>query len=304
MSLLAATTAGVMRATRAGGSWTAERRLTDEDVCCLAAEAGTVFAGTRNDGLFRSEDYGETWVRAGLDTKGVRSVAVGGGAVYAGTREPRIHVSLDRGKSWRPLARFPPLRSWWWMQPAEKPYRPSYVSAIAVTPERTIPAGIEACGVLRSEDGGRTWSGHRRRALRDCHELLVIGGRVYEAGSGGLAVSSDDGYSWQRRRAGLDRRYGWSVTVAEEAAYLAVAPYFATHSGNSRACVCRQRGEGPWERCTEEFSSLPKLGATTDGEVFAALGDGALIHSKDKGESWRRVPADTGGPSADLLALE
>ena len=56
-----------------------------------------------------------------------------------------------------------------------------------------IVAGIEAWGVLSSIDGGRTWSGHKRGALRDGHELLACGGVVYEAGSGGLAASSDGG---------------------------------------------------------------------------------------------------------------
>ncbi len=244
-----------------------------------------------------------TWVRAGLKGHRVRSLAVGGGALYAGTREPRVHVSLDAGESWRPLARFPRSRSWWWVQPAEKPYRPSYVSALAITRRGTILAGIEACAVVRSDDEGRSWSGHRRHALRDCHELHVVGDRVFEAGSGGMAVSNDDGRTWQRPRAGLDRRYGWSVAVSGEWRYLTVAPYFAAHSGDSKACVFRARGDGTWERCTDELPSLPRLRAIPHGEVFAALGDGTLLRSNDQGLHWDRVPVDLVAPSAALLAL-
>lgn len=302
--LLAATTAGIARAGRAGGSWSAERHLEGQDVRCLATDGSSVFAGTARDGVFRSGDGGATWEYAGLSGERVRSLAAADGSVYAGTREPRILVTRDRGESWHPLARFPRRRSWWWVQPAEEPHRPSYVSAVAVTPEGAILAGIEACAVLRSEDGGRTWSGHRRRALRDCHELHVVAGRVYEAGSGGLAVSGDDGRTWHRPRAGLDRRYGWSVAIADAAIYLTVAPYLAAHSGNSRACVFRWRGRGPWERCTDELSSLPRLRATAEGDVLAALGDGTVLSSTDEGESWERLPVETGGAANALLALQ
>lgn len=56
-------------------------------------------------------------------------------------------------------------------------------------------AGIELGAVVRSEDGGRTWSGHRHGALRDCHSLTFHHSHaqwVYEAGGtgGGAAVKS------------------------------------------------------------------------------------------------------------------
>ena len=232
----------------------------------------------------------------------MKSLAVSPHAVYAGTKEPRVHCSEDGGGSWRPLARFSSALSWWWAQPAERPFRPSYVSGLVVTPEAII-AGIEACGVLRSTDGGRTWSGHRRRALRDCHELLTAGEHVYEAGSGGLAVSSDGGRTWQRHRTGLDRRYGWSVAVGDDTVYLTAAPYLAAHSGNARARVFRAGSNLEWEPCTDELPSLPRL-RTVHEEVFAALGDGTLLCSADRGDSWSTCPVSVGAPARALLALQ
>ena len=300
--LLAATRAGVVRVTRPeGGSWAAEPALPGHDVCCLAADRTTVYAGTQAGEVHRSNDGGATWARCGLAGVAVKSLAVDG-ALYAGTREPRVHVSTDRGDSWRPLGGFPRLRSWWWAQPAERPFRPSYVSAVALTSEGIV-VGIEACGVFRSIDGGATWSGHRRAALRDCHELLADRGHVYEAGSGGLAASDDGGATWSRRRAGLDRRYGWSVAADANVVYLAAAPYRAAHGAHSRARVFRSRAGRPWEPCTDELSTLPRLRAV-EGEVFAALGDGSLIHSRDEGTSWEALPVDLGSASRALLALE
>src|SRR5579875_3206546 len=34
-----------------------------------------------------------------------------------------------------------------------------------------VYAGTERAGILRSDDGGRTWSGHRGRASRDRHSI-------------------------------------------------------------------------------------------------------------------------------------
>ena len=286
---------------QAAGGWSAQAELAGEDVRCLAADGATVYAGTQAGGVHRSTDGGRTWSPCALRGAPVKSLAVTPGAVYAGTKEPRVHYSLDGGESWHSLSRFSRARTWWWAQPAERPFRPSYVSGLAVTPE-AIVAGIEACGVLRSTDGGRTWSGHRRRALRDCHELLAAGELVYEAGSGGLAVSRDLGRTWQRWSRGLDRRYGWSVAVGDETVYLAAAPYRSAHSGNSQARVFRAGGNSEWEPCTDELPSLPRLRAV-QGEVFAALGDGTLLCSSDRAGSWNTCPVSVGATSRALLAL-
>ena len=302
-TLLAATQHGVARVTGSeSGAWSAEWPLAG-DARCLAVSGSTVFAGVDGLGIFRSEDAGQTWSNAGLDGHAVRSLAVRGDLVVAGTREPRVHASRDGGASWSPLARFPRWRSWWWAQPAERPFRPSYVSALAITAS-SIVAGIEACGVLVSRDGGASWSGHRRAALRDCHELRCDGETVFEAGSGGLAESSDDGLTWRRRRDGLDRRYGWSLAADEEEIYLTVAPYRSSHSHNSRACIVRSRGGAPWVRVSEDFSTLPRLASGVRGSVFAALGDGTLLRSPDHGDSWKALPVNLGGWSRALAVVE
>jgi photosystem II stability/assembly factor-like uncharacterized protein len=300
-TLVAATRAGVVRVAQQKAGWRAEPALAGHDVRCLTTAGRTLFAGTQAGDVHRSSDGGRSWSAFSLGGEPVKSLVASEEALYAGTKEPRVHVSLDGGESWRALGRFSRPRSWWWAQPAERPFRPSYVSALAVTPEAII-AGIEACGVFRSTDGGNTWSVHRRGALRDCHELLCDGRNVYEAGAGGLAASSDGGRTWRRLREGLDCRYGWSVAFGEETLYLAVAPYRSAHTDDSRARVYRARGDSPWEPCTDELESLPRLRAA-GGDVFAALGDGTLLYSADRGDSWTKPPVSVGGPSFALLAL-
>lgn len=302
-ALLAATREGVFRIERAAPeTWTSRPTLPGVDVRALCPTAVEVYAATHGMGVYRSGDGGESWAARGLEGRRVTALAAGDGAVFAGTKEPRVHVTRDGGETWTPLARFPRRRSWWWVQPAESPFHPSFVSALAVS-QGTLLAGIEACGVLHSTDGGSTWSGHRRGALRDCHELAVVGARVYEAGSGGLAVSHDRGGRWARHRDGLDRRYGWAVAAGEEIVYLVVATYRSAHSSRPRARLFRSVSGAPWEPCGEELPRLAKLACGASGEVFMALGDGTLRRSADGGETSAQLPVELGMPSRALVYL-
>lgn len=103
---------------------------------------------------------------------------------------------------------------WLWLSPAEKPFS-AYVQAIALSPTnpQVIMAGIEAGAVVHSADGGQTWNGHRRGALRDCHLLTFHasnGNWVYEVGGTGAGVSfsRDAGETWAQPKDGLDWHYG------------------------------------------------------------------------------------------------
>jgi photosystem II stability/assembly factor-like uncharacterized protein len=191
--LLATTGHGIARAAtqRVEGAWSVELTLADQDVRCLAVDPRhpqTVYAGTQGAGVLRSDDGGQTWRSSGLAGHVVKSLAVSRVApdtVYAGTKPALVYVSHDGGTTWRELAGFRRIRSRrLWFSPAEPPFT-AYVQALALSPSDpgVIIAGIEFGAVVRSTDGGKTWSGHRRGALRDCHSLtahLTHHGWVYE----------------------------------------------------------------------------------------------------------------------------
>ncbi len=100
----------------------------------------------------------------------------------------------------------------------------------------------------------------------------------------------------------MEARYGWSVAEGDESVFLGVAPYRSAHGRDSRSRVYRARANMPWQPCTGEFPSLPRLRAV-GGHVFAALGDRTLVGSADEGDSWRRLPVKLGSASRALLAL-
>lgn len=216
-TFLATTGYGLARASlSANGEWSVEFLLNGQDVRSLAADPLNpmmLFAGTQGKGVLRSVDGGRTWRSMGLAGQIVKALAVSRtqpGTVYAGTKPALLFVSRDGGASWTELESFRRIPSRrFWFSPAEKPFS-AYVQAIALSPidPQVLLVGIEAGAVVRSTDGGRSWTGHRRGALHDCHALTfhaTNGDWIYEGGGTGtgVSVSRDSGTTWIQLRAGL-----------------------------------------------------------------------------------------------------
>ena len=309
-------------------AWSVEVLLTEQDVRCLAADPlnpEIVYAGTQGHGVLRSNDRGKTWRSVGLAGQIVKALAVSrtqSGTVYAGTKPALLFVSRDGGASWTELGSFRRIRSrWFWFSPAEKPFS-AYVQAIALSPtdQETIVVGIEFGAVVQSLDGGRTWSGHRRGALRDCHSLIfhVTHGDWAYCGGGtgaGVSVSRDGGATWIQPKEGLDRHYGWAVAAdpaQPDVWYASLAPgALKAHSERqAQAVIVRATGGGTWQRLTgglpQPLNHMPYAlltDPTAPAHVYAGLSNGEVWHSTDHGENWHQLPFRLGSIRRTLLAL-
>lgn len=328
-TFLATTGKGLARATRGiSDEWSVEFLISDQDVRCLAADPldpAVIYAGTQGKGVLRSNDGGKTWHQAGLAGQSVKALAVSPsqpGTVYAGTKPALLFVSRDGGASWAELAAFRRIRSrWFWFSPAEKPYH-AYVQAIALSPSdpKTIVVGIEAGAVVRSNDGGQTWTGHRRGALRDCHSLtfhVTNGDWVYEGGGtgAGVSVSRNAGATWLQPRDGLDRHYGWAVAAdpaQPEVWYASVSPSprYAHSENHAQAVIVRSIGGAAWQPLSgglpQPLNHMPYALLTdsnTPGHVYAGLSNGEIWHSADHGETWHQLPLNLGCIHRTLLLL-
>jgi photosystem II stability/assembly factor-like uncharacterized protein len=328
---IATTGNGLARASRdTSGQWQVERVLSGSDVRCLAVDPlnpECVYAGTQGQGLLRSDDRGRSWRRAGLAGQIVKAIAASPmrqAVVYAGTKPACMFVSHDGGESWAELTAFRRIRGrWFWLSPAERPYI-GYVQCIALSPTdpQRVVVGIEAGATVLSSDGGRSWTPHRRGALRDCHTLTFHATQddwVYASG-GGLAgwgtgaFSRDGGRTWAKSRAGLDRSYGWSVAADPERPevwYLSAAPSaFKAHSqNNAQAGIFRNEGTS-WRRLAGglpqpldhmPYALLTERGAP--GQLYAGLSNGDIWQSFDYGEQWAQLPLSLGRIERSLVML-
>jgi hypothetical protein len=322
LAFLATTGPGLARAfCGPDGNWSVEHIQQDQDVRCITADPlnpQVVYAGTRDRGVLRSEDGGSSWSYVGLSGQLVRSLAVSPheqGVVYAGLKPASVFVTRDGGENWSELESFKRIRGrGWWRSPAEPPDWRAYVMGLAISPTDPdrIAAGIEFGAVVISSDGGKTWSNHRKGALRDCHTLKfhpVNGNWVYEAGGGGAAFSNDGGVSWRQPKNGLDKRYGWSCAADPERPevwYVSSSPFSAgglsfepaAHViGKSNAAIYRSSGGAAWEKLggglPDPLNYMANDLATdpgAPGHVFAGLANGDIWHSVNYGDTWTKMP--------------
>jgi photosystem II stability/assembly factor-like uncharacterized protein len=293
-----------------------ERTLEGRGARCVAVDPGdpdTLYVGTSDEGLLKSEDGGTSWEKlSGVEHPRVTALAVSpvDGAVYAGTEPSSLFVSRDGGASWRELEglRNLPSAPTWSFPP--RPWT-SHVRAIAPSPAdpKLVVAGIELGGIVRSPDGGETWQDQRPGAYADCHSLAAhpsSPAALYEAGGGGFAESGDFGDSWSAADGGMDLRYAWGLAVDSEDPTLVYAsaasgPGRAHGSGSSDAAIYRRRDGGSWETLLDGLAAFPYALAAdpqAPGALYAGFGDGTILRSSDAGESWDEVARTPSGLAA------
>jgi hypothetical protein len=317
--LIVATGEELVRVQAQDGRWHASKLSSGRGMQCLAADPrnpDVLYAGSHGEGVWRSASRGRDWARLEFPEADVFSLAVSpvDGAVYVGTEPSKLFVSRDEGRSWRELRALQdiPSRPTWSFPP--RPWT-SHVRSIAPSPHdaRLLLAGIELGGVMRSEDGGGTWSDHRPGAQKDVHALAwhpTVPGRAYEAGGGGAAWSRDGGLSWQAADEGRDRHYTWGLAVDPDDPdcwYVSANPSARlAHYGeqSAEAHLYRWRGGGPWQPLggglPQPLDSFPYALAVGPDSLFAGLGDGRIYRSKDRGDHWVQMDVGPDGPTCVL----
>jgi hypothetical protein len=333
-TFLAATGSSLARAENVAGQWQVTYTLTDVRINCLAQDPfqpQRLYAGTQANGILVSNDSGHNWDSLGLVDHPVKSLALSHhhpGTLFAGCKPVSIFVTRDDGGSWHELENLRRARCWWWFSPAEPPDWRPYVQALAISPDnpQVLLAGIELGGVLRSADGGKTWSKHCRGAERDCHSLKFHasnGNWVYQGGGGGPAVSRDGGMTWRKPKGGLGTKYGWMVAAdpqRPEVWYLSASDLpklwrgeFAPpahHDGQANAHIYRSVAGAPWEALT---GGLPQpldymaYALLTDphasGHLYAGLANGDIWHTQDYGDAWVQLPLNLGGVHPTMIMI-
>lgn len=178
------------------------------------------------------------------------------------------------------------------------------VRSLAAAPDGTLYANVHVGGILRSADGGATWTPTLDIDL-DVHQVVVApDGTVLAATAFGLAASTDGGATFSVTDDGLHATYARAVAVAGDVVLLSVS----TGPEGRRAAVYRRplHGDGRFRRTA---IGLP---GTLPGNVDtfclvaeghrAALGTvaGRVYGSDDAGASWSTIAA---GPQVTCLSF-
>ncbi len=174
------------RTTDGGDTWTGLSGLAAVAVRTFAIDPGqpsTVYAGTEDGAVFRSDDRGIAWTRAsdGLPGLPVYALAVAPpSTVYAAT-QVGLYRSQDRGASWSDVQLWGSVTS-----VVVAPGSPSTVFA-GLGPE-SFPNGV-----FRTTDGGNTWT---ETGLGSGVTALAMSGTTVYAATVNGVFSSVNGEGW------------------------------------------------------------------------------------------------------------
>lgn len=297
-----------------------EQLLASRGVRELVEVDGRLFAGT-GDGLYRSQDNGQNWLLVGFENEEIWQVRNQGETIWVGTQPAGLFFSKDGGDTWAGVDAFntaPEKDSW--CIPVE-PVLPGRARALVIDrhdPQRML-VGIEVGGIMRSEDGGRSWSMVLPGDNPDLHMIfqhptepdVVYASTGYGRldgvaemieGNAGVFWSGDFGATWEYRWQGITPRYSRPMCVDEMGLTVASAPTaFSNYKeeGGANAMLFRSDDQGgSWRSlCDDAHSPSPAnfhgLAADPDepGSVYVGTDTGEIWHV-NADAVWQRVAAE------------
>jgi photosystem II stability/assembly factor-like uncharacterized protein len=283
-----------------------------------------VFAGTA-DGVYRSTDGGRNFRRADFPDSGVQVWSflhddADAKRMLAGGSPVSIYRSEDAGASWKRMPD-PQLPAH-----AKMPFS-CRVMRFASNPRRRgeIFAVLEVSGVMRSTDGGESWSDCSADLLRlaqaeprlrskllsdteaegmlDGHAVCISAAdpdSIIIAVRMGLFHSKDQGKTWQDMR--VDRfspfTYGRDIKVSRQDPSTLYACLSIAAASKDGALYRSQDVGKTWQRFDKvtPHGTLMSVGLhhSDPRQVYVAARYGEVFGTRDGGESWLEMPLPQG----------
>ena len=312
---------GVFKRAASGGDWQhVLGNVETYTVFVHPSDSKTVLAGT-SDGVWRSTDAGTSFKRADFPDakKQVWSFLVDARdpkRIFAGASPIDVYRSDDSGASWRKLAT-PKIATH-----CTGPFA-SRVMRFAQNPKKPdeIYAALEINGVMRSTDGGETWTdcsdGLIKLAERPHLKSKIVSETTAEGMLDGHAVTinpaepdspilalrmglfrtTDHGKTWQDMevRRFSPTTYGRDVKAAPSepnTLYAALSVAAASHDGG---LYRSQDGGQTWQRFdkVQVHGTIMSIGLHQKDPRQVYIGaryDGEVFGTQDGGNTWQAMP--------------
>jgi photosystem II stability/assembly factor-like uncharacterized protein len=295
----------------------------------------TIYGGTNGQGVFRTNDKGQNWVKvtSGFPTSGafyIFSFASQGNTIYASTTDG-IYISTDRGLNWNkqgtafssPLyaaqlvvhdgllfasagndgvyvssddgMTFTKVSSGLPNFPSGDGYS---VTEDFLSTGTSLIAAMQS-GIYRTTDNGANWSEASEAVMNVRMQDIVNNGEVIVSTSdyAGVFVSADKGKTWTHGNTGLPTYRTRALAASGTDLYASVL-FGKVYRSDDNAAT--------WEWASNGLPSSVIFMEADNTRVFAAVEGQTfmydqLFQTKDKGMSWTEIP--TAGFSGAITAI-
>lgn len=271
-----------------------------------AFEPGVVYAGTQPAGLFRSEDWGESWAPvetlnrhpyreywggSGGGDSALHSIEVDPRSpehVYVSVATGGSYVTADGGKTWSLCSHRAIATNEMSKKMFEEFFKkfPQFADFGPPTPPNVDPAAVNEMHKMRLDP--------------------TKPDRIWAQTHVGVFRSDDGGEYWHDVTAGLPSFHGFPIGVSRNGDGAAYVVPLAFEDDNFRVCrgqftVYRTRDGGcSWQALTcglpgpNDYQSVYREGVDTDGleqeGVYVGTSNGQVYASADGGDHWQRLP--------------
>ncbi len=283
-----------------------------------------LYAATMRGGVYRSDDRGQTWheKNAGLLYKETYCIVQHpvSGELFVGTGPASVFKSTDCGDNWtfcEQLHTLPETKAWTFPNPPHI----AHVKGLGLcrNDPKLVFGAIEEGYIIRSRDGGETWTTLSAGSEYDSHAVNVMPDdpHVIVSTSGtGVYRSEDGGEHFVEANDGLTRRYMATVVIHDREPEV-----LFTAAAETPPLLWRKRAQGAnsqfyrsddqgrtWKALSGGLPALMTAAARSTtgypdrpGSFLAGMDDGSIWMTGDHGESFAQIA--TGFPAIYGIAI-
>jgi hypothetical protein len=228
---------------------------------------------------------GDSWQEKAT-ARGMLCVADAPGGLLVGTEGAHLLQLAPEGLARvEPFEHAPGKDEWYtpWGGPPD-------TRSIAVTDENVLLVNVHVGGIVRSADGGRSWS-PTIDVHADVHQVVAVHGRreiALASAAVGLCRSADGGMSWTVEDEGLHATYCRAIAVGASTVYVSASE---GPRGRRSAIYRAALAGGALERISDWIEGNVDSGCLAARGDTVAYGtvDGRVMRSDDRGDSWAVV---------------
>jgi photosystem II stability/assembly factor-like uncharacterized protein len=239
----------------------------------IFADGNNVFAGTKDDGIYRSFDSGGNWIKtsSGLTDSEVNTIIKSGQYVFAGTQDSGVFLSSDNGSNWISV---------------NSGLTEKRVISFTLK-DNMLFAGTYNSGVFISSNNGNSWvQSNSGLSTFTVNFLFTDNNNIYLCSDNGIYKSTNNGSNWINISNNLPSGNEVKAVTASGNVILAGTTYgggiFKSTNGGLN-----------WMQSNSGFPDYPVIRylININGIIFAATGFG-VYYSVNYGDSWE--PAGEG----------